>query len=102
MPCEYCIRCHQAGFRIMYALDSYLLHFMGKSSWRGGEKPAERQAREQKYFEAFRNKWGTPLANLMIAGRIDGLSSNESLLEAWNQAKFQKAVGQLLQIESNG
>ena len=96
---DYCIRCHQAGFRIMYALDSYVLHFMGKTTWRGGENLADRQAREQKYFDAFRRKWGTSLANLMITGKADYLSSNEHFVEAWNKANFQKVVDLLLQLD---
>jgi GT2 family glycosyltransferase len=96
---DYCIRCHQAGFRIMYALDSYILHFMGKTTWRGGEKPADRQAREQRYFDAFQKKWGALLSNLMITGKADGLTSNERFVNAWNQGNFQMAVDEVLQMD---
>jgi GT2 family glycosyltransferase len=98
---DYCIRCHQAGFRIMYALDSYVLHFMGKTTWRGGEKAEERQQREKKYFDAFRDKWGSELADLMIAGKGNGLESNEPFVKAWNQGNFQAAIQQVLQVGSH-
>ena len=32
---DYCLRCHRAGFPVALALGSYVLHFMGKSTWRG-------------------------------------------------------------------
>jgi GT2 family glycosyltransferase len=49
---DYCLRCHLAGVPVRFALGSYVLHFMGKSTWRGAETPEQRRQREQHYLTA--------------------------------------------------
>ena len=65
---DYCLRCHMAGFPVCWARSSFVLHFMGKSTWRGTETPQARADREQIYKTAFVGKWGDALANLTIHG----------------------------------
>src|SRR5208283_4901274 len=50
---DYCIRCHQLGIELRVAVSSYLLHFTGKSTWRGPETPEETNARNQLYRKRF-------------------------------------------------
>jgi len=70
---DYCIRCHKLGFELRYAMSSYLLHFIGKSTWRGAESSEETAARDRVYSERFKKKWGRVLFALMIKDDISGL-----------------------------
>jgi GT2 family glycosyltransferase len=63
---DYRIRAHMAGFDVAIALDSYVLHFEGKSTWRSGEEEARTRAREEHCFKYFRAKWGDDLASIFI------------------------------------
>lgn len=64
---DYCLRAYLHGYGLFLALDSYVLHFQGKSTWRGGESKDETRDRNEKYVEAFRTKWGESLLRLMLA-----------------------------------
>jgi hypothetical protein len=64
---DYRIRCLASGFDVRYALQSYLLHFHGKSTWRGGEHRAEGERRDRQYRDAFRGKWGADLTAVFLA-----------------------------------
>ena len=48
------LRAILAGFPVIYAAKSYILHFLGKSNRRSGEAAAETAARDQTYFARFR------------------------------------------------
>jgi hypothetical protein len=63
---DYRIRAYLAGFDVCVAAESYVLHFGGKSTWRGGETADESRARETRYVDLFRAKWGDDLAKLFI------------------------------------
>jgi hypothetical protein len=63
---DYRIRVYLAGFDIGIVMESYVLHFTGKSTWRGGETRDESLARERQYIDRFRGKWGDDLAKLFI------------------------------------
>ena len=63
---DYRIRAHLAGFDVCMAPKSYLLHFMGKSTWRGGESQEESNLRNVSYYNYFCQKWGNDLAQLFL------------------------------------
>jgi GT2 family glycosyltransferase len=63
---DYRIRAHLAGFDVAIAAECYLLHFMGRSTWSGGETTQEMQARNARYFHYFCSKWGNHLARLFL------------------------------------
>lgn len=63
---DYRIRAHLAGFDVRLALDSFVLHFMGKSTWRGAESPEETRARDTRYHQRFAEKWGQDLAQIFL------------------------------------
>ena len=44
------------NYDVSFLLDSYLLHFHGKSSWDGGESIDEIKVRDRKYTEVFLEK----------------------------------------------
>jgi GT2 family glycosyltransferase len=66
---DYRLRTHLAGFDVAIALDSYVLHFMGKSTWDSGEAEKSTRAREATYIEHFRSKWGNELAQMFLFGK---------------------------------
>jgi GT2 family glycosyltransferase len=63
---DYRIRGNLAGFDVAIAMESYLLHFVGKSTWLSGETEVETEAREASYRRYFSAKWGTDLARLFL------------------------------------
>ena len=63
---DYRIRAHLAGFQVCMAAKSYLLHFMGKSTWRGAESSDEFRARTIAYYTQFVHKWGVDIAQVFL------------------------------------
>ena len=63
---DYRIRAHLAGYEVMMAAKSYLLHFMGKSTWRGGEDAEQIKRRNATYVDYFTQKWGADLARVFL------------------------------------
>lgn len=62
---DYCLRAAIAGFSTAYALDSYLLHFNGKSTWAVETKEQEEE-RCQRFRKRFVEKWGEDLTALIV------------------------------------
>jgi GT2 family glycosyltransferase len=98
---DYCLRCHAAGFPVQYALDSYVLHFMGKSSWRGPETPAQSQARDEAYLQAFRAKWGPRLLEAVRDPRA-AAAANGPAGQAWQRGHFRRVIELLASPERIG
>jgi O-antigen biosynthesis protein len=90
---DYCVRCYQRGFEIRFALNSYILHFQGKSTWRGAETREETAARDRFYSSRFKEKWGDGLFQLMIFNEVRQLPPH--LQQAYEQRDFQKLIGAL-------
>ncbi len=63
---DYALRARLAGFDICYAVGSWILHFYGKSSWSGVEKPEETKSRESRMMSHFETKWGYYLKKLIF------------------------------------
>jgi GT2 family glycosyltransferase len=70
---DYCIRCHERGFEIRYALGSYVLHFHGRSTWRGAETAEETAARDRRFTERFRQKWGQALLDVFVFNNLKNI-----------------------------
>jgi GT2 family glycosyltransferase len=92
---DYCLRCHLANVPVLFAMQSYVLHFAGKSTWSGPETPAQRQVREAIHQQAFIRKWGRPLFDLTFCGNGDALHADPQLLQAFNRGDFQFVVEKL-------
>jgi GT2 family glycosyltransferase len=65
---DYRLRALVAGFDVAVAMESYVLHFMGKSTWDSGETEKETRARDAIYVRRFRDKWGDNLARIFLFG----------------------------------
>jgi hypothetical protein len=96
---DYCLRCHGAGFPVAWALGSYVLHFMGKSTWRGAETPDQWQQREQTYLAVFRAKWGDALLEAVALNRTEKLHALPGVGEALARGDFRSAIEQALRWE---
>jgi GT2 family glycosyltransferase len=65
---DYAVRAWIAGIPQEYALQSYVLHFQGRSTWRGAETPEEQAQRDAAYSQAFQTKWGAALTYAFLGG----------------------------------
>tara|TARA_B110000014_G_C20045601_1_gene543681 strand:- start:119 stop:991 length:873 start_codon:yes stop_codon:yes gene_type:complete len=63
---DYRIRCAIKGYEVNFVLDSYLLHFHGKSTWDGNETLSETEERNKIYTEVFLKKWGIKLTKIFL------------------------------------
>ena len=64
---DYRIRAKQLGFDTEINTKSYLLHFVGKSTWLGGETKEETEERNKKYYSHFSKKWGKENADKFLS-----------------------------------
>jgi O-antigen biosynthesis protein len=90
---DYCIRCYQRGFELRWAVSSYLLHFQGKSTWRGAETAEQTAARDRFYMERFKQKWGAALFDLLILN--DSSRLPQELRKAFDQGDFETVINSL-------
>lgn len=94
---DYRIRAVQQGIPVKYAIQSYLLHFAGKSTWDGPEQQLEIEERNKKYFDSFVNKWGEDLANLCLVGGRPNSVIEKYQLQSYIQAQdFSGAIKAVL------
>jgi GT2 family glycosyltransferase len=91
---DYCIRCYQQGFELRFALNSYLLHFQGKSTWRGAETAEQTAARDRFYMERFKQKWGAALFDLMIMNDENKLPNE--IRRVYDQGDFKTVISSLI------
>jgi hypothetical protein len=87
---DYCVRCYQHGIEARFALSSYVLHFQGKSTWRGPETREETETRDRFYSRRFREKWGEALFRLMIFNEVKGLPAE--LQGLYEQREYEKLI----------
>jgi GT2 family glycosyltransferase len=91
---DYCLRCHLAGIPVLYAAASFVLHFMGKSTWRGGESQDQTRRRDEEYRQAFREKWGQKLYDLTIRCDQSVLDATPPLREAYSRHDYRSIIQQ--------
>jgi GT2 family glycosyltransferase len=80
---DYRLRAIINGIDIKYAAKSYVLHFNGKSTWRGAEDLDNTKKREQIYKDNFVNKWNEDLFKLLFLG-----NDPNSVLQKYNLMSF--------------
>ena len=90
---DYSIRCYERGFELRYAMSSYILHFQGKSTWRGAETAQQTEARNRFYTEKFRQKWGEALFEVMLMNNLQSLPPE--LQELHEQHDFRRLIERL-------
>lgn len=93
---DYCLRSHLAGFPVAFAVNSYVLHFGGKSSWSGVETNDEQSARERHFREVFRSKWGAQLFELILREDSTVLDTTAEMNQLDRSGKLGEVVQRLL------
>ena len=97
---DYCIRCYLAGFQIKRALNSYVIHFEGRSTWRGPETKKEQYLRTMKYKKSFQKKWGRNLLKLTILGDPTPLDSMVELREKYELKQYKYIIKCLMKQDN--
>ena len=92
---DYTIRAWLAGFPHEIALGSYVLHFQGRSTWRGGETPEDTAARNEGYTTALRAKWGDALAYAFLQNSWNLFLSNAPLAVGIRNRRFGPVIEHL-------
>lgn len=89
---DYCLRCHLAGVPVQYAGRSYVLHFQGKSTWDGPEQDSATEARNARYREIFRNKWGEDLLELLAWQNFGVLNKYPDAAALYDAERYTEAL----------
>ena len=94
---DYRIRCAAKGYEVNFLLDSYLLHFHGKSTWDGGETLNQIDERNKIYTIAFKKKWGEEFTKIFIERKnFLNILLNKDLEELYKKNKFGDLIRKLL------
>ena len=65
---DYRLRVLLAGYDVIYAPRTYILHFLGKSTWPSDEDTSRTAERYARYREHFISKWGEAMADFFLIG----------------------------------
>jgi len=79
---DYCIRSYLAGFPVLVATASYLIHFAGRSTWSGPESREQWVEREKSFIANFRRKWGPSLCRFLVYKDASLLDQHPNFREA--------------------
>jgi len=94
---DYRIRCAKKDYEVDFILDSYLIHFYGKSSWDGVETEDEIKKRNKKYTEAFLKKWGQDMTQIFIIRKnFNNILHKRKLDDVFKQGNFRELIKGLL------
>ena len=93
---DYRIRCTIKGYDVNFLLDSYLLHFHGRSTW-GIETRKQIEERNKKYTEVFLKKWGHDMTQILILrNNFSNILSNRGLEDLFKKGKFSELIKSLV------
>ena len=94
---DYRIRCAKRGHEVNFLLDSYLLHFHGKSTWDGHETVPQTELRNKIYTDAFLKKWGSEMTQVFIIRKnFSNILNKKDLSDLFKQGKFGELIRKLL------
>ena len=94
---DYRIRCAIKGYDVNFLINSYLLHFHGKSTWDGGETKDEMHKRNKLYTEVFSKKWGKDMTQIFILRKnFSNILENKNLNQIFKNGKFSELIRQLV------
>jgi GT2 family glycosyltransferase len=89
---DYRIRCIAKGYNVHYLLDSYLLHFHGKSTW-GIETKEQTEKRNNIYIKTFLNKWGKDMTQIFILRKdFFNILEERELSSLFKEGKFSDII----------
>jgi len=94
---DYRIRCAKKGYDVYFILDSYLLHFHGKSSWDGAETDRQTKDRGKLYTEAFFKKWGKEMTQIFIyRENFKDILNKKELGDLFKKGKYGEIIRTLI------
>jgi len=93
---DYRIRSAKKGYEVYFILDSYLLHFHGKSTWDGGETKEQTMKRNKLYTQAFLKKWGKEMTQIFIyRHNFENILNEKGLNNAFEDGRFGDLIRKL-------
>ena len=92
---DYTIRAWIASIPQEMALGLYVLHFQGRSTWRGPETKDQQRERDALYVRAFEQKWGPALTYAFIRGDWNLFRSDATLARHLERGEFTRVVRHL-------
>ena len=93
---DYRIRSAKKGYDVNFLLDTFLLHFHGKSTWDGNETSKQTEERNRAYTEAFLKKWGNELTQIFIIRKdFDNILLKKDLTNLFRQGEFGELIRKL-------
>jgi GT2 family glycosyltransferase len=92
---DYTLRALIAGIPQELALGSYVLHFQGKSTWRGPETAEKQRQRTAFYTAAFEQKWGPALRHAFIGCDWNLFRSDARLARLIDRGEFTRLARHL-------
>ena len=94
---DYRIRCAVKGYEVNFLLDSYLLHFHGKSTWDGIESKQETEERNRIYIKTFKKKWGEEITQIfLMRNNFSNILSKQKIEDEFKQRRFGELIRKLL------
>ena len=94
---DYRIRCIAKNYEVNFLLDSYLLHFHGKSTWDGPETKHQTKERNEQYTENFLKKWGKDMTQIFILRKdFDDILKKRNLEDLFKKGKFGDLIKKIL------
>ena len=94
---DYRIRCAVKGYDVNFIINSYLLHFHGKSTWDGGETKDQTNKRNQLYIENFLKKWGKEITQVfIIRNNFLDILEKKGLTEIYKKGQFGELIRRLV------
>ena len=95
---DYRIRCTEKGYNVFFMVDSYLLHFHGKSSWDGAETEQQIEDRGKLYTEAFSKKWGKEMTQIFIYRKnFEDILNGKNLGVFFQKGEYGELIRKLIQ-----
>jgi GT2 family glycosyltransferase len=94
---DYRIRSAKKGYDVNFLLNTFLLHFHGKSTWDGNESPQQTEKRNSAYTEAFLKKWGKELTQIFIIRKdFDKILIERGLIDLFKQGRFGELIRKII------
>ena len=93
---DYCLRAWLAGFSVKFALQSYVLHFGGKSSYAGAETKEQQDSREFGFRVHFGYKWGESLLRLCLFEDREIIVAGDDLDQLIQSGQHSEAIRRLI------
>ena len=93
---DYRIRCAMKGYEVNFLIDTYLLHFHGKSTW-GVETIEQTEKRNKIYIKAFFDKWGSDMTQIFILRKdFSNILKIKGLENLYKQGEFGDLIRKIL------